>query len=82
MLARAPTSESTAVSVTVTTRTPRVGCTRLNESNALIRVSEPPYMFSAITESSPSAEKTRMIAAEAVEDVVAGRRAARGCRCR
>ena len=46
----------------MTTRTSRVGCTRLNESNALIRVSEPPYMFSAITEISPSAEKIRMIA--------------------
>ena len=62
MLARAPTSESTAVRVTVTTRTLRVGCTRLNESKALSRVSDPPYMFSAITESSPRAEKTRMIA--------------------
>ena len=82
MLASAPTSESTAVSVIVTSRTFSVGCTRLNESKALSRVSEPPYMFSAITETSPSAEKIRMIVAEAVEHLVAGSAAARRSRCR
>ena len=61
MLASAPTRESTAVSVIVTSRTLSVGRTRLKESKALSRVSEPPYMFSAITETRPSAEKTRMI---------------------
>jgi len=39
-----------------------VGRTFLNESIALIRVSDPPYMFSAVTEIRPSTEKIRTIA--------------------
>ena len=38
------------------------GVTRLNESIALISVSDPPYMFSAITETSPSAARISTIA--------------------
>ena len=64
--------DSTAVKLMVTMRSVDVGRTFLNESIALIRVSEPPYMFSAVTEIRPSVEKIRAIAAEAVEEVVTG----------
>src|SRR3954464_4613235 len=50
-------TDSTAVKTMVAIRTVLVGRTRLNESIALIRVSEPPYMFSAVTETRPSIEK-------------------------
>ena len=55
----------------MTTRTLSVGRTRLNESTALIRVSEPPYMFSAVTEIRPSGGEDQHDRAEAGEDVVA-----------
>src|SRR5436853_146778 len=50
---------SIAVKTMVAIRTVLVGRTRLNESIALISVSEPPYMFSAVTETRPSIEKIR-----------------------
>ena len=46
----------------VTIRTISVGRTLRNESIALISVSEPPYMFSAVTEMSPSEAKISTIA--------------------
>ena len=46
----------------VTIRTVSVGRPCLNESIALIRVSEPPYMFSAVTDTRPSAAKISTIA--------------------
>src|SRR3954465_11915102 len=49
-------TDRTAVKTMVTIRTVLVGRTRLNESIALISVSEPPYMFSAGTETRPSIE--------------------------
>ena len=52
--ASAPISESSAVKPTVTIRSPRVGRIFRNESTALMSVSEPPYMFSAVTETRPS----------------------------
>jgi hypothetical protein len=65
--ASAPTSESAAVRPTVTTRRPRVGRTFRNESTALIRVSEPPYMFSAVTETRPSVARMSTIAPKPVK---------------
>src|SRR5450432_3993901 len=59
-LASAPTSPRTAVMLMVMERTLSVGRTFLRESIPLMRVSDPPYMFSAVTEIRPSAEKTRM----------------------
>src|SRR5436190_19557720 len=50
-------TDRTAVKTMVTIRTVLVGRTFLNESIALIRVSEPPYMFSAVTDTRPSIEK-------------------------
>ena len=41
----------------VITRTPSVGRTFFSESIALIRVREPPYMLSAVTETSPKVAK-------------------------
>src|SRR4051812_42968370 len=59
---QATTNDSSAVSPIITRRTVSVGRIFLNESAALIRVSEPPYMFKAVTESRPSAEKMRTTA--------------------
>jgi len=59
VLISAGMTDSTAVKTMVTIRTVLVGSTRLNESIALISVSEPPYMFSAVTETRPSIEKIR-----------------------
>ena len=64
--ASAPTTDSTAVRVTVVIRTASVGRTLLNESIALISVSDPPYMFSAVTEIRPSAATMRTIAPKPV----------------
>ena len=60
-------SESAAVKPMVTIRTLSVGRTCLNESIALISVSDPPYMFSAVTETRPSAEKISTIAPKPVK---------------
>src|SRR4051812_47152288 len=54
-------SDSTAVSRIVTMRTVEVGRTLRNESAALIRVSEPPYMLRAVTETRPSIAKISTI---------------------
>ena len=62
-----------AVMPIVTTRTDVVGWTRLNESIALIRVSEPPYMFSAVTETRPSADRISTIAPKPLNTLFAGR---------
>src|SRR3954452_2819881 len=62
LLASARTIEISAVNVIVRTRTRSVGWMRLKESEALISVRDPPYRFSAQTETRPSAEKIRMIA--------------------
>ncbi len=51
----------------VMTRRLIVGRTRLNESIALISVSEPPYMFSAITDTNPSAARISTIAPKPVK---------------
>src|SRR5690349_90739 len=61
-MSSAGTRESTAVTTMVTMRTVAVGRTFENESIALIRVSDPPYMFRAVTEIRPSVEKTRAMA--------------------
>ena len=47
--------------VMVIARTLSVGRILTKESMALMSVSDPPYMFSAVTEISPSAEKMRMM---------------------
>jgi len=60
-MSKAGMRERTAVKVMVMMRTLAVGSTFLNESIALIRVSDPPYMFKAVTEIRPSVEKTRAI---------------------
>ncbi len=48
-------------------RTVIVGRTFRNESTELIRVSEPPYMFSAVTETRPSAARVRTTAPNPVK---------------
>src|SRR4051794_18839177 len=58
----AGTSDSRAVSAIVTIRTVEVGRTFLNESTALISVSDPPYMFSAVTETRPRTANTSAMA--------------------
>lgn len=59
LAASAPTTDSTAVTPIVITRIETVGRTRRNESMPLINVSDPPYMFRAMTETSPSADRMR-----------------------
>ena len=54
--------DSTAVKLMVMMRSVAVGRTFLKESIALIKVSDPPYMFRAVTEMRPSVEKMRAIA--------------------
>src|SRR5690349_9722519 len=61
-MSRAGMRDSTAVKVMVAMRSVLVGLIFLNESIALINVSEPPYMFSAVTEMRPRVEKTSAIA--------------------
>ena len=68
--ASAPMSESAAVRLRVMTRTLSVGRTFRNESTELSRVSEPPYMFSAVTETRPRVARMND-RAEPDENVVA-----------
>ena len=62
MAASAPISESAAVRPIVMIRRLTVGRTFLNESTPLISVSDPPYMFSAVTETRPRAARISTIA--------------------
>src|SRR4051794_30024128 len=58
----AGTTDNNAVTRTVMMRMPVVGTTLRTESTALMRVSEPPYMFSAVTDARPSTEKINAMA--------------------
>src|SRR6476660_4054670 len=60
-MSKAGMRDSTAVKLMVMMRSVDVGRTFLKESIALIKVSEPPYMFRAVTEMRPSVEKMRAI---------------------
>ena len=61
-LPSAPTRDSAAVWAIVTTRTEVVARIGRNESIALMRVCDPPYIVMAITEIKPSAEKISTMA--------------------
>src|SRR5258705_2158934 len=61
-MSKAGIRESTAVKPMVRMRSGAVGRIFLNESIALIKVSDPPYMFKAVTEIRPRVENTRAIA--------------------
>lgn len=60
-MANAGMREGTALKAMVMMRTRAVGSTLLNESSALIKVSDPPYLFKAVTEMRPSVERVRRI---------------------
>src|SRR5450631_1579107 len=61
-MSKAGINERTAVAAMVMIRTLAVGLTLANESMALIKVSDPPVMFKAVTEIRPRVEKTKAMA--------------------
>src|SRR6201995_5780937 len=62
--ANTPINDNAAVNEIMAMRIAIVGRTLRNESTALMSVSEPPYMFRAVTEIKPSAANTRTMRSE------------------